>query len=232
MIPFGDNLSCHNRPWMTWALVGLNFAVFLVLWFLDPVTRRDVFHVLGLVPARFAHPDWAAAAGYPPADPLPFFTALFLHAGWLHVLLNQWMLWVFGDNIEDRMGPWRFLGFYLVCGALSLAAHLYANPDSAVPAAGASGAIAGVLGAFYLLYPKAQLVLWIPVFLLPIFIRIPAIAFLGIWVMLQLAQITGAPEPAAGPDEVAWWGHVGGFFAGVLLHRLFLGPNRAPSPLT
>jgi len=139
MIPFRDNVPCRHMPWMTWTLIGLNFGIFLLTQFLDPPALRDILHLYGLVPARYAHPDWAHWAGYPPGDYRPFVTALFLHGGWLHVVLNQWMLWVFGDNIEDRMGPWRFLGFYLVCGVLSLLLHSFANPDSPLPAVGASG---------------------------------------------------------------------------------------------
>ncbi|HLF97632.1 MAG TPA: rhomboid family intramembrane serine protease [Methylococcaceae bacterium] len=222
MIPFRDNVPCRHMPWMTWTLIGLNFGIFLLTQFLDPPALRDILHLYGLVPARYAHPDWAHWAGYPPGDYRPFVTALFLHGGWLHVVLNQWMLWVFGDNIEDRMGPWRFLGFYLVCGVLSLLLHSFANPDSPLPAVGASGAIAGVLGAYYFLYPYAKLVLWVPVFFLPIFIEVPAIAFLGVWVIIQLAKITAAPDAGASVGDVAWWGHLGGFLAGAALYRLFV----------
>lgn len=225
MIPFRDNIPCRHTPWMTWTLIGLNLGVFLLTLLLDAPALREIFHLYGLVPARYTHPGWAELAGYPPGDYRPFLTGLFLHGGWLHLILNQWLLWVFGDNIEDRMGPGRFLCFYLLCGVLASLLHVLANPNSPLPAVGASGAIAGVLGAYYLLYPYAKLVLWVPVFFLPIFVQVPAIAFLGVWVIIQLAKITMPPGGGEAIGDVAWWGHLGGFLAGVLLYRLFLRPG-------
>lgn len=224
MIPYRDNISCRYTPWMTWSLIAVNTGLFLASQFLLDEGQRNVFFQLyGLVPGRFTHPDWAAMVGYPPGDYSPFLVSLFLHSSWLHLVLNMWLLWIFGDNVEDRMGPGRFLAFYLACGLLASAIHVSFNAYSAVPTVGASGAIAGIMGAFYFLYPQARITLW---FILPLFAEIPAIAFVGLWVIIQLYKATTFDPTTQAYADVAWWGHIGGFVAGVLLFRLFLAADR------
>ncbi len=115
-----------------------------------------LFYLFGIVPARYTHPEWAAYVGFPVDDYWPFLTSMFLHGGWLHILANMWTLWIFGNNVEDRMGPGRFLLFYLTCGIAAGVVHLMTNPTSTVPTVGASGAIAGVMGAYFVLFPHAQ----------------------------------------------------------------------------
>lgn len=226
MIPYRDNIHCRYTPWMTWALISVNTVFFLATqWGLDESQRNILFQLYGLVPGRFTHPDWAALVGYPPDTYSPFLASLFLHSSALHLVLNMWLLWIFGDNVEDRMGPWRFLGFYLACGLLASATHLWFNSYSAVPTIGASGAIAGVMGAFYFLYPQARVTLW---FILPLFTEIPAIAFIGLWVIIQLYKATTFDIGSQAYADVAWWGHIGGFAAGILLYRLFLATDRTP----
>lgn len=220
MIPYRDNIPLVRTPWVTWGLIGLNLVVLLYSQLLAPDGQRYFQYLHGLVPARYVFPGWAAKAGFPGGDFTPFVSSLFMHGSWLHFILNMWLLWIFGDNVEDRMGPVRFLSFYLVCGLIAGACHVYANPQSTVPAVGASGAIAGIMGAFFFLYPYARIVIW--VFFLPLFVEVPAIAFLGLWVIIQLYKATtslGSADPYA---EVAWFGHLGGFIAGMLLHRAFL----------
>lgn len=227
MIPYRDTVPLRYTPWMTWALIATNFGLFIMLQFLPERAREHVFFLYGLVPARIAHPEWAVWRGLPPNDYTPFVTSMFLHSDWLHVVLNMWLLWIFGDNIEDRMGSVRFLAFYLICGFAAGALQIYANPDAVVPMIGASGGIAGIMGAFYFLLPRARIVIW--VFLLPIFVQVPAIAFLGVWVIVQLYKITSGLAGEGVDADVAWWGHLGGFIAGMLLHRFFLSTQRAAS---
>jgi membrane associated rhomboid family serine protease len=206
---------------MTWTLIAINFAVFIFNELQDPPDLRTFQYLHGLVAARYIYPEWAAASGFPVHDYTPFITSIFMHGSWLHVIMNMWLLWIFGDNIEDRMGSIRFLAFYLVCGVLAGLVHLYTNPDSVSPALGASGAIAGVMGAYYFLFPFARIVIW--VLFLPLFVEVPAIAFLGLWVLVQLYRVTtGLHAPSGGASDVAWFGHLGGFIAGMALYRLFL----------
>lgn len=223
MIPYRDTIPCLHTPWVTWSLIVLNFAVFLVTWFLPERTVTHLFYLYGLVPARYADPEWAQWARLPPHDYTPFITSMFLHGGWLHIVLNMWMFWIFGDNIEDRMGAVRFLTFYLVCGAVAATLQIYANPEATIPVVGASGGLAGIMGAYFFLYPNARIVIW--VFFMPLFVQVPAIAFLGAWVIFQLYKATSGLSGGGTYADVAWWGHLGGFIAGMLLHRFFLAPE-------
>lgn len=220
MIPYRDTIPLRYTPWVTWTLILVNVLVFAYSQSLSEDSLRAFQYLHGLVPARFSFPDWAARAGFPVRDYSPFITSLFMHGSWMHVVLNLWLLWIFGDNVEDRMGSVRFLAFYVLCGLLAGLAHLYANPQSVVPAIGASGAIAGIMGAFFFLFPYARIVIW--VFFLPIFIEVPAIAFLGIWILIQLYKATTGLVSAGTYTDVAWFGHLGGVVAGMFLHRLFL----------
>ena len=143
MFPIRDDVPSRHAPVMTVLLIGANTAAFLFAATLPRDQVRELFYLMGIVPARFAHPTWAARVGFPLHDYWPFFTSMFLHGGWLHLIGNMWTLSIFGDNVEDRMGPFRFLGFYLLCGIAAGITHLLTNPSSTVPTVGASGAIAG-----------------------------------------------------------------------------------------
>jgi membrane associated rhomboid family serine protease len=224
MIPYRDNIPCQYTPWVNWSLIVLNFGIFLLLWMLPEKTQVHFFYLYGLIPARYTSAEWAAWVGLAQDDYAPFITHMFLHGGWLHVVLNMWMLWIFGDNVEDRMGTLRFIAFFLVCGLVAGGLQIFANPQSTTPLVGASGALAGVMGAYFFMYPYARIVIW--VFFLPVFFEIPAIAFVGAWVTFQLYKATGG----GGAADVAWWGHLGGFIAGMLLYRLFLLPERGKPP--
>ncbi|MDO9140400.1 MAG: rhomboid family intramembrane serine protease, partial [Methylobacter sp.] len=142
---------------------------------------------------------------------------------WPHLIMNMWFLWIFGDNVEDRMGRLPFLIFYLICGLLATFLQWLFDPNLAIPVVGASGAIAGILAAYFFLYPLERVVVWIPILLLPVVIHVPAIAFLGLWVLVQLHSATTSVlfDNVAAAD-VAWWAHLGGFIAGSILYRLFL----------
>ena len=149
MFPIKDSVPSRSTPVATRALILVNVIVFFFELGLPHQSVEQLFYLFGLVPARFTHPDWALAVGFPVDNFWPILTHQFLHGGWLHIVANMWTLWIFGDNVEDRMGPVRFTIFYLLCGTAAGLAHLYVNPDSTVPSVGASGAIAGVLGAYF-----------------------------------------------------------------------------------
>jgi len=178
------------------------------------------------VPARYSDPEWARAVGLPLHSVWPLLTSMFLHGGWLHLIGNMWTLWIFGDNVEERMGRARFLGFYLLCGLIAGLTQWLTNPGSTLPTVGASGAIAGVLGAYFVLYPHARIIVLLPILFVPFFFELHAVVYLAFWFLSQVyAGTIGslAPEPVEG---VAWWAHVGGFIAGAALQRLFVLPRR------
>lgn len=220
MLPLHDNTPNVHRPHMVRAVIIVNTLVFLIELGLSEQALFYVFHLLGFVPVRLMHPEWAMTHGYPGLGPLPFVSHMFLHSGWLHLIGNMWTLWIFGDNIEDVMGPFRFLAFYLCCGIAALMAHALFNADSAVPVVGASGAIAGVMGAYLVLYPHAKVVTFF--FFFPIFVEIPAALFLGVWFLTQIFSGFSMAQSS----NVAWWAHAGGFVAGILLLRIFENPRR------
>jgi membrane associated rhomboid family serine protease len=212
---------------MTGALIVANAAAFLYQLSLGPGEEQPLFFHFGLVPARFTEPEWAGGGGHG-ASLLPFLTSMFLHGGVMHLVGNMWFMWIFADNVEDRMGPFRFLLFYLVCGVGAAGAHLALNLHSRVPTIGASGAIAGVLGAYFLMYPGSRVLTLVPLGFFTRIMEIPAFAFLGIWAGLQfLFGLLAASGPHA--TGVAFWAHVGGFVAGMLLFPLFLRPRARAS---
>jgi membrane associated rhomboid family serine protease len=227
MIPIQDTIRSRNPPLAVYALIGLNVLVFAFELTLPHGDLDQLFYILGIVPARYTHPQWAEQVGFPIDNYWPFLTSMFLHGGWAHIIGNMWTLWIFGDNIEDRMGPLRFTLFYLICGLIAAVVHWFTNPHSTIPTVGASGAIAGVLGAYLVLYPRARIVVLIPIFFYPLFFEVPAVTYLLFW---ALSQLYSGALALAGPAEVggvAWWAHVGGFTAGLLLHPLFVRPRRA-----
>ena len=168
----------------------------------------------GMVAARYSGVlDNLPFDGY-----LSFVTNLFLHATWTHLVVNMWFMWIFGDNIEDRMGHLPFLAFYLICGVFATLLQWYFDPTLEIPVIGASGAIASVLAAYFFLYPMERVVVFFP----PMIFHVPAIAFLGVWVLLQLNNATTAMIFKDTPINVAWWAHLGGFVAGGILYRWFI----------
>jgi membrane associated rhomboid family serine protease len=232
VLPLQDSVPSRSVPVVTRALILINVIVFFFELSLPRETLEQVFYLFGLVPARFTHPGWAAAVGFPVNDFWPLLTHQFLHSGWLHIIGNMWTLWIFGDNVEDRMGPLRFAVFYLLCGLLAALTHLFTQPRSTVPTVGASGAIAGVLGAYLLLFPTARLIVLFPLLFLPLFFEVPAVLYLGLWFFMQFyggAVTWAAPASVGG---IAWWAHIGGFVAGLLLCPLFIrrGPIRPLQP--
>jgi membrane associated rhomboid family serine protease len=224
MIPLRDSTPSRTRPLVMLTLIGLNTAVFVFELSLPREQLTELLFLFGLVPGRPAEPAWAAIGGVPLYTGVTFVTSTFLHGGFLHLIGNMWSLWIFGDNVEDRMGHGRFLVFYLLCGAGAGLAQYLAMPDSAVPTIGASGAIAGVMGAYFVMFPRARILMLFPVFLYPMFFVMPAFLYLGYWFLFQLLTGTAALAGSGQVGGVAWWAHAGGFVAGVLLHR----PLRRP----
>ena len=222
MIPIRDTAPCYTTPYVTWAIMFICISLFLFVEFSPDQFHHYVIYIFGMVPARYTNPEWAHAMGYPIDYHLSFITNLFIHGGWLHLIMNLWFLWIFADNIGDRMGHWRFVVFYLLCGFVASGIQCLYTPELVVPVVGASGAIAGVLGAYFFLYPYAKIVLWIPILFLPIFVEVPAIVFIGVWVIFQMAKATTAIMFYEGASDVALWAHLGGFIAGFLFFRFFL----------
>ena len=222
MIPIRDSAPCYSRPWVTWTLIAICSVIFLVMQLLPLETQQLLMYQFGMVPYRYSNPEWAQQIGLVDDHYLSVLTGLFLHDGWIHISVNICFLWIFADNVEDRMGSMRFLVFYLLCGILSMGLQWYFMPTLTMPVLGASGAIAGVLAAYFFLYPYAQVRLFVPIFFLPIFINVPAISFLGGWVIWQLYKASTSVLFMDIAVDVAWWAHLGGFIAGCLLYRLFL----------
>jgi membrane associated rhomboid family serine protease len=212
---------------MTWTIIAVTSAVYAIEVLEHPQHLQQIAYLFGIVPARYTHPAWASRVGFPADDYWPFLTTIFLHAGWLHLASNMWFLWIFGDNVEDRMGRLRFLGFYLLCGIIAGVVHTWTNSHSVVPAVGASGAIAGVLGAYIVLYPRARVETFVWLVFWPVFFDLAAVFYVGLWFAIQLLNGTAAllgPEQMGG---VAWWAHVGGFVAGVALLPFFMYRTRS-----
>ncbi len=222
MLPLRDNIPSRYPPVMTVGLIILSTLVFLFTITLPAETVRKIFFLYGLVPARVLAPGLLSVQAGPGARFFPFISSMFLHGNWSHLISNMWALWLFGDNIEDRLGSFRFLVFYLFSGIVAGVIHILANPSGQVPAIGASGAVAGVMGAYFLLYPTAKIVTLVPVFFFPMFLNIPALLYLGGWFFMQLFQgaISFLGPGAAG--GIAWWAHVGGFLTGLVMIRRFL----------
>ena len=214
MIPLRDVIPSRTTPFVTMTLIGLNAAAFLYQLSLGDAVASFVF-AYGLVPADFS---WLAVL-----------TSMFLHGGLLHFGGNMLYLWIFGDNVEDRMGHGRFVLFYLLCGTAAALAQAMFDPDSAVPMVGASGAIAGVMGAYFVLYPHSRIVTLLPFIVIQV-IEVPAIFFLGIWFLMQFASgitsVATATGGAGGGGGVAFWAHVAGFVAGLVGVFVFRRPER------
>ncbi len=222
MIPIRDNILCNTRPYVSWGIILLCTIIFSAMKMMPDEAQRQLTYLYGMVPIRYSNSAWSEAFGLPFDGYLSFFTSLFLHGGWLHLIINMWFMWIFANSIENVMGHARFLFFYLFCGLFATFFQWYFEPELTVPVVGASGAIAGVLGAYFRIYPFARVVIWFPLLFLPIFFELPAIAFLGFWVIIQLQNATASLIFDDIALNVAWWAHLGGFVAGMLIHPLFV----------
>ena len=214
MIPLRDTIPAQSFPLVTLTCIGLNVLIFV--YELGLGTRLGQFiAVYGFVPAHYFSLS-ETAPWHPVTRFGPLFSAMFVHGGWLHLLGNMWMLWIFGDNVEDRLGKGRYLAYYLGCGVAATYLHALTAPNSSLPVIGASGAIAGVMGGYFVLFPSARVVTLIPIFFFFQVITVPAVIFLALWFLLQFVHglTTSSADLGGG---VAWWAHVGGFVVGAVL---------------
>jgi len=214
MIPLRDVIPSRTTPFVTTTLIVVNVLVFLYEQSMGQRALEQFVFAHGFVPGAFS-----GAA---------ILTSMFMHGGWMHLIGNMLSLWIFGDNVEDRLGHLRYVGFYLVCGVLAALAHAVSDPSSMIPTVGASGAIAGVMGAYFVLYPHSRVLTLIFLFVFVQVVEIPAVVFLGFWFVMQLVSGVGsslatATGQAAG--GIAFWAHVAGFAVGAGLVKVLARPQ-------
>lgn len=217
MIPLRDTIQSRNYPIVNTAIIVLNVLIFFVELGQGSKLNQFIFNY-GLVPARYSVPEISAHFSFV-HQAFALLSFMFVHGGFWHLVGNMWSLYIFGDNVEDRLGSIRYLIFYIFCGWASGLSHLFTNWHSQIPTIGASGAIAGVMGAYLILYPRSKILTFIPIFFIPYFIEIPAFFFLGIWFFIQFLSAAGAHGQTSG---IAWWAHIGGFVFGIIFLKLFL----------
>jgi hypothetical protein len=215
MFPLRDTIQSQCFPVVNYALIGINVFCFGLQLSYGPM-EEGIIYLYGLLPARYSMPEVSMHFTWD-QQILSLITFMFLHGGFWHLLTNMWTLYIFGDNVEDYFGSFRYLIFYLLCGLVSGIAHLLTNYYSPTPTIGASGAIAGVMGAYFILHPGAKILTLIPIIIIPYFIEIPAFFYLGIWFLLQIINAAGSSSEFGG---IAWWAHIGGFIAGIILVQL------------
>ena len=223
MIPLRDTISSSRTPWITRLLLTLNIAAFL-LELREGHALQGVIYRFGVVPAHWMVGSPSDLLNWPPLF-LALLTSQFLHGGLLHLASNMLYLWIFADNVEDRLGHARFLLLYLASGVAAAVAQILASPHSSVPMVGASGAIAGILGAYLLLFPSARIVTLIPLWFYWETLEVPALAFLGFWFLLQWFYGLTSIGQVADVGGVAFWAHVGGFLIG-MVGVVILRPRR------
>lgn len=212
MIPIKDENPTRRTPWVTILFIAMNLAVFVYQATLDPASLQEFWLKWAFVPARFL------ADPFSPGQLATVFSAMFMHAGWVHIGGNMLYLWIFGNNIEDRFGHLGFAAFYLVSGIVATLAQMLVSPTSTLPNLGASGAVAGVLGGYILLFPGAVVLTIIPIFIFIEVARVPAYLVIGFWFILQLGNGLASLGPElATSGGVAWFAHIGGFVAGLVL---------------
>lgn len=236
MIPLKDNIRRRKFPLVNIALIIANFWAFFCQIRLPPEEAYRFVYLYGLIPRDFLQNILLSSngvqnlVGLVPGTFVSLFTAIFLHGGWLHLLGNMLYLWVFGDNVEERLGSWRYLVIYLLMGAGGNLAHILFNPHSTVPVIGASGAIAGVLGIYFLVFPRARVLTLLPLGFFITFVHVPAVLFLALWFLLQLFNALMAQNMALEAQQVAWWAHVGGFLMGMVIGAIARSRNRVRYP--
>lgn len=219
MLPLRDDQARYSTPWVTRFIIALNLLIFLFEATLPPRGLETLIRQFGVVPSHVAAFLAGTSRYQLPDIVLPFFTSMFLHGSWMHVIGNVWFLWIFGDNVEDYLGHFKYLVFYILTGLIAMTTQVAISLHTNVPTIGASGAIAGVLGAYFILYPRARVLTWFFVFV----IWVPAWIILGYWFALQFLSGTATMLAVQGRNMggVAFWAHVGGFVSGALLVKVF-----------
>lgn len=234
MIPLKDDIPSKTFPIVNITLIVINVVVFFFELMLG--SHLQVFiEQFGVIPIKYFYEGIQLStgeviyfSGY--SRIIPLFSSIFLHGGWFHLFGNMLYLWIFGDNVEDRMGHFRYLIFYILCGLSASITHIIMNSESSVPTIGASGAIAGVLGAYMFLYPNAKVIVLLPIFIFFEVIQLPALFVLGLWFVMQLFQGTLALSvESSATGGVAWWAHIGGFIFGAIAVHIFKRKSRKPS---
>jgi len=224
MIPIRDDTPRFSTPYITYFIIALNTVVFLFEVSVGAQSHRalnGLIYQFGVVPVHFERALAGASTLSLPALSLTILTSMFLHGGWLHIIGNMWFLWIFGDNIEDYVGHFPYLLFYLVSGFVAAVSQILLNVGSQVPIIGASGAIAGVMGAYFVLYPRARVLTLVPLIIFFTFWWLPAWIFLGVWFVFQFLSGTATSiADTSHSGGVAFWAHVGGFVTGIVLIKL------------
>ncbi len=215
MIPIRDRNPSGTFPYVTIGIIITNIFIFLYEISLDSDLGMFL-NQYGVVPAKAIHyfqsPDLTLFDTF-----FPFLSSTFLHAGFVHLIGNMWFLWIFGDNIEDRLGHFKYLCFYILCGAIASSVHVFFNSQSEIPCVGASGAIAAVLGAYMITFPRARVTTVVPIFFFIQIIELPAVVVLGFWILIQFFSGAASSTASTSDGGVAWWAHVGGFVSGIIL---------------
>ncbi|KPA15002.1 rhomboid family protein [Candidatus Magnetomorum sp. HK-1] len=214
MFPLRGTIQSQCFPIVNYALIGLNIFCFGLQNSYGPMEEGFIY-LYGLLPARYSMPEISVHFSLE-QQIFSLVSFMFLHGGFWHLLTNLWTLYIFGDNVEDHFGSIRYLFFYLLCGMASGLAHLFTNFYSPTPTIGASGAIAGVMGAYFILHPRSKILTLIPIIIIPYFIEIPAFIYLSFWFLMQVISASGSSEFGG----IAWWAHIGGFLSGILLLRV------------
>ena len=227
MIPLKDDAPRYSTPYVNYFLLALNTLVFLCMWLGVPAPAQQIVNVFGFHPYRVTALISGSHTVTAEMALIPVLTAMFMHASWLHLISNMWVLYIFGDNVEDHLGHFGYLVFYLLAGVAATLVHTFFNATSHIPSVGASGAIAGVMGAYFVLFPSARVLTLVP-FLFVFFLWLPAWIVLGYWFVVQF--LSGAATSIAYSSQtgggIAFWAHVGGFVAGIAMIKLFPSHRR------
>ncbi len=215
LLPLKDDIPSRRFPFVTYSIIAVNIVVFMFKATMSKEQLQAFFELVAVIPAEYT--------AFLRGEPVPLlkllaapFASMFLHGGWMHLFGNMWFLYLFGDNVEDAMGHSRFLLFYLLTGLAATVAHIFVNPLSPIPIVGASGAISGVVGAYFLMFPTARVLTLVPIFFFVDIVLLPAVVFIGMWFLFQFwSGLLSLAVPHLG--GVAWWAHIGGFIAGLIL---------------
>ncbi len=215
LLPLKDDIPSRRFPFVTYSIIAVNIVVFMFEATMGKEQLQAFFELVAVIPAEYT--------AFLRGEPVPLlkllaapFASMFLHGGWMHLFGNMWFLYLFGDNVEDAIGHSRFLLFYLLTGLAATVAHIFVNPLSPIPIVGASGAISGVVGAYFLMFPTARVLTLVPIFFFVDIVLLPAVVFIGMWFLFQFwSGLLSLAVPHLG--GVAWWAHIGGFIAGLIL---------------